>query len=180
MNNTISLGGTPDGTISRDAVHVAVVVAVADSQLYPGQHVDIGGDIATPAIDDDPFGIVDPFRIRPVNVGERFWVCVYPHHVKSMRHHWESSDPSNTPPVAGPEVMPIDEWKDYLGAVCAVLQCSEVTVLDAVYHIIETGSEIGGPQPKLATRTVDWGEFWDKYNRAHGTSVTWRSDPFCC
>jgi hypothetical protein len=70
----------------RDAIHLAVDPAVAVEVLQPGQ--DVGFVVGGVGVTDNPVGIVDPFLKAPVQVGEQFWLVVYPRQITSLRHVW--------------------------------------------------------------------------------------------
>lgn len=83
MNDTQSLiGKLLDNDQPRDAIHVAVAPIVASVRLLPGTHGGLRGTT------DDPIGVVDPFLEAPVQVGERFWLFLYPNTITSLRHDW--------------------------------------------------------------------------------------------
>jgi hypothetical protein len=98
----------PEDAGGRDAVHVAVISAVAAETLKPGQHV---GFTAVKAPNGEPFamtntekmlGIVDPFIKRPVRPEERFWLYVYPRSITGLSHLWSHPDiPDERPQVVG-------------------------------------------------------------------------------
>lgn len=85
MSKEIKLGTAPDEFADRDAVHVAVLPLVAPVELQPGQWVDINGQ---PCDWYDAAGIVDPYRVRPIQKDSRFYLCLKPGTVTGMRHHW--------------------------------------------------------------------------------------------
>lgn len=66
----------------RDAIHLAVLPVVAKVTLSPGESVGINGDKMK------PIGVVDPFLRLQVQPGEKFWLCIYPRTVTSLRHVW--------------------------------------------------------------------------------------------
>ncbi len=85
------LGGlVTDGDRRRDAVHIAVVPLTAAVRLEPGQHVGLcrSDDIEQAAPCEQNIGIVDPYLTKPVEPGERFWLCLYPGTITSLRHVW--------------------------------------------------------------------------------------------
>lgn len=67
----------------RDAVHVAVIPVVATVKVHPGQRVNAAG---VPS--DKPVGIVDPYLETAVLPGERYFLCLFPGTVTSLRHVW--------------------------------------------------------------------------------------------
>jgi hypothetical protein len=81
-----TLGTIIDERAGRDAIHLAVEPVVAARRLYPGQNVGFVEGGVGPS--DNPLGIVDPFLQAPVEIGERFWLVVYPRQITSLRHVW--------------------------------------------------------------------------------------------
>lgn len=73
----------PEHEYRRDAVHVAIAPVTALERLEPGQHVGLDGSSSHPHV-----GVVDPFLTSPVEVGQRFWLCMYPNTVTGIRHIW--------------------------------------------------------------------------------------------
>lgn len=72
----------------RDAIHLAVLPAVAGEPLRPGQDVGVFDGKAHGEHRGETRGIVDPFLRRMVCAGERFWLVVYPRQITSLRHVW--------------------------------------------------------------------------------------------
>ena len=81
-----TLGTIIDDTQKRDAIHLAVLPAVAGTRLYPGQVIDLKDGIAVPSISG--LGIVDPFLVGAVLPEQRFWMVLRPRIIKSLRHVW--------------------------------------------------------------------------------------------
>jgi hypothetical protein len=87
-----NLGQLIDPDSKRDAIHVAIMPAFSPEELRPGQHVGINAEfpdelnVGTDA--KVKIGIVDPFLRHPVQPGQRFYVCLYPKTVSSLRHAW--------------------------------------------------------------------------------------------
>lgn len=77
-----TLGMIIDETQKRDAIHLAVEPVIAKERLLPGQNVGVNG------ITENPMGIVDPFLKNPVEIGQRFWLVVYPRQINSLRYVW--------------------------------------------------------------------------------------------
>lgn len=119
-----TLGTAPlDGHQKRDAIHLAVIPAVATHLLAPGADVRI-----TPAgtaigdLRENSIGIVDPFLTAPVKPFERFWVVIYPRVITSLRHVWTHpqlpDEPATDPgvvyalgaAVVGPSKADSERW----------------------------------------------------------------------
>src|ERR1700728_791938 len=81
-----TLGMIIDETQKRDAIHLAVEPIIAKEKLLPGQNVGVNGTT------ENPVGIVDPFLKNPVEIGQRFWLVVYPRQINSLRHVWTHPD----------------------------------------------------------------------------------------
>lgn len=93
----------------RDAIHVAVAPAEAAQRLYVGDFVRLGLDgKALKSKRSEAVGIVDPFlgndesdRFTSVDVGQVFWIFLFPGSITGMRHAWEhpafDSQPAEAP-----------------------------------------------------------------------------------
>ena len=67
-----------------------IAPCVAAEDLEPGQHVGlVGGESDVAGTRTARLvGIVDPFLTETVRAGQRFYLCLYPNTVTSLRHHW--------------------------------------------------------------------------------------------
>jgi hypothetical protein len=84
----------------RDAIHLAVIPAVAEDRLSPGDHVQLVGGKAQHAANGHGIGIVDPFLAGAIQPGQRFWLVIYPRVITSLRHVWTHPQlPDETPSV---------------------------------------------------------------------------------
>lgn len=86
-----TIGKILDWPMERDAIHIAVLSAVAGEMLVSGAPVCLEADglpTARMARHSESVGIVDPFLPRAANAGQRFWVFLHPNSVTGMRHHW--------------------------------------------------------------------------------------------
>jgi hypothetical protein len=83
----------PTGTEGRDAVHIAIVPAIAGDNLERGWSVKLNGKNEAEACNsENAIGVVDPFRRweeRFVSKGSWFWLCLYPKTITGLRHVWE-------------------------------------------------------------------------------------------
>lgn len=79
-----------DGDRRRDAIHIAVAPVTAADRLVPGQHVGLieEGNLELVGPCDQNIGVVDPYLVRTVEPGQRFWLFLYPGTVTGLRHIW--------------------------------------------------------------------------------------------
>lgn len=83
----------------RDAIHLAVLPAMAGARLYPGQSISLRDGIAVP--DEKGLGIVDPFIVGAVQPEQRFWMVLRPRIITSLRHVWSHPAFEDEPGVSG-------------------------------------------------------------------------------
>jgi hypothetical protein len=78
-----------DPMSGRDCIHIAVAPVVAAEMLPPGWFVRLNdrGEAETEK-GGDGIGIVDPFLLKSVEPGERFWLCLFPGSITGLRHAW--------------------------------------------------------------------------------------------
>jgi hypothetical protein len=88
-----NLGELITGEAGRDAVHIAIIPAIASGRLAPGTRVGLKGpDKRASAGALKPIGIVDPYLQGPVFDGEKFWLFLLPRTITSLRHVWTHPD----------------------------------------------------------------------------------------
>jgi len=105
------LGQLVQGVAGRDAVHVAIVPIEAAVDLEPGWHVGIRDGKATTL--KPHIGIVDPFLRGHVTRGERFWLCLYPGTITSLRHEWTHpafAEEDRPPICTKAELLESERW----------------------------------------------------------------------
>lgn len=86
----VNIGHEPSEFAQRDAIHVAVIPAIADHKLHAGQSVAIDAGTGNAFLSTTGVvGIVDPFLPGNVDAGQRFWLFLKPNSITGMRHHWE-------------------------------------------------------------------------------------------
>lgn len=81
------LGQVIDATHKRDAIHIAVAPVEAAERLLPGQRIGVTYD-GRAASRVRHIGIVDPFLTDPVELGQWFYLCLFPNTVTGLRHAW--------------------------------------------------------------------------------------------
>ena len=77
-----------DESATRDAIHIAVLPAIAAQDLAPGDHIRLDNGRAWQQGMRGAVGIVDPFLKTGPTKGARFWVFVYPGTITSLHHIW--------------------------------------------------------------------------------------------
>lgn len=128
MSNEAKLGTVPSGNEGRDAVHVAIVPAIAANGLVGGEPVRLNpGNEAEACRVEDAIGVVDPFRPqdqRTVAKGSWFWLCLYPKTITGLRHVWEhpslplSATAASAPVVDGGKAISEKWLKNYVRRHC--------------------------------------------------------------
>lgn len=81
------IGKTLPPEQGRDAVHMAVIPAIAGHAMRPGEHVAVKDGKAV-GFTNDRIGIIDPFMGTFVAEGDRVFVFLYPNTITSLRHVW--------------------------------------------------------------------------------------------
>jgi hypothetical protein len=99
----------------RDAIHLAVIPVEAAQTLEPGSHVILKQDgKAYLAPRGEGIGIVDPFlssAMTHVNIGQHFWLVIYPRVITSLRHVWTHPQLPDEPGVsATPDATASEAW----------------------------------------------------------------------
>jgi hypothetical protein len=116
-----TLGTFIDENQKRDAIHLAVEPVIAGEELFPGCHIDVKHGIATRVKAGTGLGIVDPFLIKEIEKGARFWFVMYPRQVRSLRHVWTHPAFPDEPVAAGPADKAASEA--WLRAFCDSADC---------------------------------------------------------
>lgn len=191
----------PDDAGGRDAVHVAVVSCVAQSKLHPGQHIGIGErdgkDYAADASATKQIGIVDPYIEKPVMVGQRFWLYLYPRSITGLSHRWThpafnddaNADASYAPPSVK---LASEQW---LRNFCKTADCPGY---ESVMRLIKEGDYADGGEDgypdyycgRIDAEYMHFGgsdahgeiptEFWTHVENVLGHPVKYKPTYFSC
>lgn len=121
--NENKLGTIPPKPDIRDAVHVAMISvrSSADKPINPGTRIRIKDGIGLVALYQfsDYDGVVDPFRLTPVQPNELFWLCLKPGSITSLVYHWQHPKFPNEKPVAQTDKGLSLAWlQDYVDRNC--------------------------------------------------------------
>jgi len=180
-----TLGTIIDDKQKRDAIHLAVVPAVAGQILDPGVRVTLKNGVATRVVQtSDGVGIVDPFLENAVRKGEHFWLVIYPRTIQSLRHVWSHPAFPDEPVVGAPVVasdVPVwtkEKSERWLREFCDRSDCpSYEYVIAAVQdgdfdgHGLHLGRDGSGEIPP---------EFWDHAEIVLGRKFEHRPTYFSC
>jgi hypothetical protein len=165
----------PDDAGGRDAVHVAVVSAIAGERLAPGD--DVGFELPMQPGEnvsmrkDKPLGIVDPFIKGFVNEGERFWLYLYPRTITGLNHHWTHPafpEQETTATIYAPPSQKLASMK-YIDDLAGNYGFTGGRMIDAAKEWIEQG-EYWYDGGTFDGETVP-DEFWTHFERVTGVSV---------
>ena len=166
----VKLGELIDGPMKRDAVHVAVLPAVAAHTLQPGDRVGMWHGFGSVAgTSSNPIGVVDPFLDACVSKDERFWICLFPGTITSLRHDWSHPSVVDVPTSA------IDEVAKKCGL--------------STYRMVETAREysrdgrrypMGRNEDYTDVTQPEWAAFWAEFYLLEGVRPTNDGSPFTC
>ncbi len=173
----------PDDAGGRDAVHVAVVSAVSDVALRPGQdigveHVEGQRDVRAHAVSSTREGVgkVDPYLTANVKPGQRFWLYLYPRSITGLNHNWSHPAFPDAKPgelyVNPGSKLASEQWiKQYAEG----LDVTSNNLMEAADDWVKAGDYFYGPERHgyhghlegVSTNP----EFWDHYERVRGIKV---------
>lgn len=171
-----TLGKIHERTERRDAIHLAVEPVEAGERLQPGEHIKVVDGIATTAEPEECLGIVDPFLIKTVKIGERFWFVMYPRVVHSLRHVW--SHPSFPDEELAGDTDDQDDARNrtaqaraWIRMHAAELGVTYQRLMQMATEWLESGevfTEIGSEHMRDTLRVE---EFWTNYECMTGVKV---------
>lgn len=174
-----SIGKILNEPARRDAIHFAVAPVVAADDIRAGAHVGLLPDGRASCDAMIQIGIADPFLLRDIKAGERFWLFLYPNTITTLRHEWEhpafsSAEISRDDHVAKSQAW-IDAHAELLGLTADVMLSNAERWLRTENYTVQHDSERWRDNFNPA-------EFWHHYEVVTGTAV----DPekkqsfYCC
>lgn len=164
----------------RDAIHVAVLSAVANKRLVPGQHVgfvDSNKSFMSPEA-ETLIGIVDPFLTKSVFPDERFWVFLYPNTITGLRHNW-------THPIVDGDVAEEVDSEQWLREFAEEAALGYISMLGYIENYVKTGEHWTEFDSEIAIDAYsarDEDEFWHHVKNVTGMDKPsdGRDSPFSC
>lgn len=73
----------------RDAIHIAIAPVIASERLHAGERINfVPGSKTHVHATPDAIGIVDPFLSHAIEPEQRFFMCLFPGTIASLRHEW--------------------------------------------------------------------------------------------
>lgn len=158
--------GNSVGINDRDAIHLAVLPAIAAVRLGVGERVTFRDGKAHP--DRNGVGIVDPFLDRDVEIGEKFWYVLRPRQIASLRHVW--SHPA-FPDEAPQNALPIGPSMAFMAEFAMSAAISVPVLMEAAKDWIDNWQTFSeGDSWRHDGREVP-DEFWFHYERITGKPV---------
>lgn len=194
MKNPPELGKLAPDDSKRDAIHVAVAPVEAACVLLPGQRVALNDEGKAVRVDGQSsagkaIGIVDPFldAYHAVRPGERFWLCLFPSTITSLRHEW--THPAFGEEKKAPAISTVasesELWLRDLAERCGL---SYARLIEVGHAYIETGdwhTEYGSSDARDAFYDGDTAkEFWRHFQAVTGRDAKKQEEsgavPFSC
>ncbi len=166
-----TLGTVIDETAARDAIHLAVEPVIAGERLYPGRPVGLlDGKANTKA---KHVGIVDPFLTDAVEIGQRFWLVVFPRQITSLRHVWSHPDFAD---VAEPKNEPADTAiaasQAWIAQFAAQIDQTPNRLMEAAQTYLEYDDYTYDNSESYKGQGAEaWREFWKHYAIVTGKPV---------
>lgn len=187
INKKQVLGRDPETAGKKDAVHVAIVGACAKEYLKPGERVSLDENNLASS-DEKGFGVVDPFRKRPVMRGGFFWLCLGPEEVENVEHTWEypkDFEPKVSPDTVSPNTVSQNE---YLAECAKEMGVSYEQLMQACRTYADTDVQVCYPgtlseetvREKVENYIIDHYEMWSCWEDENGGDIFPDYGTGCC
>jgi len=173
----LKLGQIITGPAARDAVHVAVAPVKAGELLIPGTRISLANGIAVQDFEDKAIGIVDPFLQRSVQVGETFWLFLFPGTITALRHEW--THPAFHVQLKEPENSEAREW---VTAFAARWKYTFDEFMAGAREYVQKDYNLDDKWEQLDVPDEDWNTFWEHFHALTGLSIADKDKEFvtCC
>jgi hypothetical protein len=183
----------------RDAIHLAVIPAVAGANLKRGADVRLDHEgLAVNAYEEDEteaIGIVDPFLPRnereygaDVKPGQRFWLVIYPRKITSLRHVWSHpafpEEATDQKPLVSQQTiedfqrLESKQWLESFAQRLFSYEPDHGSRLEVLLACAESGGF--GTDIEYGEGCKPDAEFWMHFERYTGRKVIDRPDWFRC
>lgn len=174
------LGQLPSEDASRDAIHIAIAPVVAGDILLPGEHIGFLSNGRVSGSAQVKIGVVDPFLKKPVPIGQRCFLLLYPGTATGLRHHWEHPAFESKPepePAPDTEVMKARRWLQHFAS---EVDLTLEDLLEACQKYLKNRITTCISQSDLDFADEQVGELWHYYSILTETRVNTSMVPFHC
>ncbi len=161
--DAIPLGQLIETEQSRDAIHIAIAPITAGEPLKPGEHIAVKDGYAVKS--GELIGIVDPFLRKAVRIGQKFFICLYPNTITSLKHYWEH--PAFN--FDNPEPAMNSNSRDWITRFAERLGYDYEEMIHAAKNYIRDGRYFNGGSSFEGESVPD--EFWDHFEKSTGIKV---------
>lgn len=148
---------------SRDAIHIAIAPVTAGEPLKPGEHIAVKDGYAVKQ--GELIGIVDPFLRKAVRIGQKFFICLYPNTITSLKHHWEHP----AFPAEKQEQPNNPDSREWITRFAERLGYDYEDMIHAAKNYLRDGSYLRGGSNLEGEYVPD--EFWDHFEKATGIKI---------
>lgn len=170
-----------DSNAERDAIHVAVLPAIAGEKLSPGDKIKVDSvSYEAFEVSSGYVGIVDPFLSKVVKKGERFYCFLLPNTVTGMRHHWQHPQFAENSLANNPQFKKdAESWlKSFAHRYGIDYSYMMITAEQGNDYITAHGTDVHG---SYDLEPGEYADFWNNvsivtgkhYSDSHKESVGW-------
>lgn len=168
------VGNIIEGNAHRDAIHVAIAPVIAGQVIQPGEHIGFNRSHTKvfPGA-NKLIGIADPFLKERIEIGDTFWIFLYPQTITGMRHHWQHPEfqEEGSMDFPHPDDIPDylkNEHAAWIRGWASTIPLAYDVVMDGAKDYLETGEYLcfGGLLEGIDIPD----EFWEHYNALTGAN----------